>query len=142
MNSKLIKAFTVGAITVGAVTMVYAQPVDIGKREYDNSCAVCHGAGGKGDGPLSVWLKKAPTDLTEIQKNNMGVFPFDRISRIVDGREAVMLHGPREMPVWGRAYSEDAAEYFSEFGSAKDLKSFVRGRIVAMVGYIYTLQKK
>ena len=135
-------AAVLGVALVAAPALGYAQPVDIGKREYDNNCAVCHGSSGKGDGPLGQWLNKAPTDLTKIQKENAGVFPFDRIYRIVDGREAVGLHGPREMPVWGRNYSTDAAGYFAEFGTGKDLESFVRGRIVAMVGYIYSLQEK
>ena len=65
-----------------------AEAEDIGKREYVNRCAVCHGDGGKGDGPLSAVLKIPVSDLTKIQKNNAGVFPFDRLYRVIDGREA------------------------------------------------------
>jgi len=47
------------------------------------------------------------------------------------------------MPVWGREYRDDAAELFRGFGiNPKDVESFVRGRIIALIGYIYTLQAK
>ncbi len=59
------------------------QAVDIGLRDYLNCCAVCHGESGKGDGPLAAQLKTTVSDLTEIQKNNGGVFPFDRLYRVI-----------------------------------------------------------
>ncbi|HVO91227.1 MAG TPA: cytochrome c [Terriglobales bacterium] len=138
----------VGAAAVGMSLIVaprhgYAQqPTDIGKQEYVISCAVCHGDKGKGDGPLVEWLKKPPADLTKIQKNNVGVFPFDRIYEVIDGREAVAAHGPRDMPVWGDTYSTQAAGLMGVFVTTKDLESFTRGRIIALIGYIYTLQAK
>jgi mono/diheme cytochrome c family protein len=115
---------------------------EIGKREYLNNCAVCHGTLGKGDGPFAAQLKKTPADLTKIEKNNLGVFPFDRIYEIIDGREAVAAHGPRDMPVWGDRYSAEAAGLTFGFGTPKDLESFVRGRIIALIGYLYSLQAK
>ncbi len=117
--------------------------VDIGEREYALSCAVCHGNTGKGDGPLVELLKKTPTDLTTIQKNNGGVFPFDKLYAVIDGREIVAAHGPREMAVWGSEFRRDAAELSRGFPlSLLNAESFVRGRIVALIGYIYTLQAK
>lgn len=131
-----------GAALVAAPMLGYAQGVDIGKREYANSCAVCHGTGGKGDGPLATQLKKAVPDLTKIQKNNDGVFAFDRLYDVIDGRQAVEAHGSRDMPVWGNQYSSEAAGLSGGFGTLKDLESFVRGRIIALVGYVYSLQAK
>ena len=90
-----------GAALVAAPVVGHAQDADIGKRQYVNRCAVCHGAAGKGDGPLSALLKIPVSDLTKIQKNNAGVFPFDRLYRVIDGQEMVAAHGPRNMPVWG-----------------------------------------
>jgi mono/diheme cytochrome c family protein len=120
----------------------YGQDTDIGKNEYVLNCAVCHGDKGKGDGPLVALLKKPAADLTKIQKNNSGVFPFDRVYEIIDGREAVAAHGPREMPIWGDKYNNEAAGRMGIWVTTKDLESFVRGRILALVGYIYTLQAK
>ncbi len=152
MKINLINAFAVGAVVAAAAITpvdgyaqapnIDAQNRDIGMREYVNNCAVCHGDLGKGDGPLAVLLKKPVPDLSTIQKNNHAVFPFDRVYGIVDGREQVAAHGPREMPVWGRSFSKKAEGYFLEIVGPKELESFVRGRIVALVGYVYSLQEK
>ena len=144
MKQLRIGTTVLGAALIGAPVLAYAQmAVDIGKREYVLACTVCHGGSGKGDGPLVEYLKKPPTDLTKLQKNNSGVFPFDRLYQVIDGRKAVGAHGPREMPVWGREYREDAAELTRGFGiSPQNAESFVRGRIISLIGYIYTLQVK
>ena len=133
-----------GAALIGAPVFGHAQmPVDIGKREFVLSCAICHGESGKGDGSLVEYLKKRPADLTKIQKNNKGVFPFERLYRTIDGREEVAAHGPREMPIWGRWHAEGVEELTRGFGiSPKDRESYVRGLIIALIGYIYTLQEK
>ena len=138
------RAAGLSAVYIIAPVFSYAQmPVDIGKREYALSCVVCHGDRGKGDGPLVEYLKKPPTDLTRIQKNNSGVFPFDRLYAVIDGRKPVGAHGLREMPVWGREYRDDAADLSRGFGiTRRDAESYVRGRIISLIGYIYTLQEK
>jgi mono/diheme cytochrome c family protein len=127
---------------LGAPVLGHAQDVDIGKQEYSISCAICHGASGKGDGPLAASLKKPAADLTNIAKKNAGVFPFDRLYEVIDGRQAVEAHGPRDMPVWGKEYTLEATGLMFGFGTRKDLESFVRGRIIALIGYVYTLQAK
>jgi mono/diheme cytochrome c family protein len=120
----------------------YAQQgVDIGKHEYATSCAFCHGESGKGDGLFIKYYNKRAADLTVLQKNNFGVFPFDRVYQVIDGRQALAAHGPADMPVWGDTYTMEAQSYVLGL-SSKDLESFVRGRIIALVGYIYTLQAK
>ncbi len=124
------------AALIAAPMLSRGQAVDIGMREYLNHCAVCHGESGKGDGPLAAQLKTTVSDLTAIQKNSGGVFPFDRVYRVIDGREAVGAHGPREMPVWG---SENAVDLTTGFRvNPKELESYVRGRIIALIGYIST----
>ena len=40
-------------------------------------------------------------DLTLIARRAGGVFPRDRIVRIIDGRSVLGAHGSRTMPVWG-----------------------------------------
>ncbi len=57
-----------------------------------------------------------------------------------NGRQAVAAHGPREMPVWGNENEVDITTGFRV--NPKDLESYVRGRIIALIGYIYTLQEK
>ena len=49
-----------------------AQEANYGQAEYLNSCAVCHGPEGKGDGPLAEELMTRPADLTVLSKKNKG----------------------------------------------------------------------
>lgn len=118
----------------------YAQDADIGKQEYFMACATCHGQNGRGDGPLVPWLKKSPADLTKIQKNNKGVFPFERLYNVIDGREEVAAHGPRDMFVWGNVYRREAE--ILGFRSPEARTSYTRGRIIALIGYLSIIQEK
>ena len=97
------------------------QAQDFGQREFNANCAACHGMDAKGRGPVAGFLTKNPPDLTTVAKRNGGVFPMERLYRVVDGTElpegaqAAGPHGNREMPIWGRDYSclfntPDAAE--------------------------------
>lgn len=131
------------SFALGLGSSAFAQEAqDIGRYEYHVSCAVCHGDTGKGDGPLMKYYGKTATDLTTLQKNNFGAFPFDRVYEVVDGRQMVRGHGTSDMPVWGDVYSQRQQSYLFGFGTAKDSESYVRGRIVALIGYIYSLQAK
>lgn len=117
--------------------------LDIGKREYESKCMVCHGPVGKGDGSYSELLKKPASDLTTLKKHNGGVFPVERISAVIDGREYVKEHGGREMPIWGKQYSKEtvaAAEYYVDI--PYDLEMFVRARTLALIDYLNRLQTK
>lgn len=86
------------AVVFLAPQLALADMSSLGKREYESNCASCHGQSGKGDGPLSGYLEKKPTDLTQTMKNNNGVFPFSLMTKIIDGRQAIALHGTRDMP--------------------------------------------
>jgi len=142
MTQLRIGAALFGAVLISVQVPGYAQVADIGKQEYSNSCAVCHGDNGKGAGPLAEFLNKKVPDLTMLAKNNSGLFSFDRVYWVIDGRQIVAAHGPRDMPVWGDRYKTDAAQRSFEFIDPKQLESFVRGRIIALIGYIYSLQVK
>jgi len=86
---------------------VWAKDWDRGEIEYKSRCAVCHGIDAKGNGPLAAQLKTAPADLTRLAKKNeknRGVFPQSAVNEIIDGRQEVEAHGPRDMPVWGYQY--------------------------------------
>jgi len=119
---------------------------DPGKREYLNSCAACHGASGKlaaGEGAGVEFLKSTPTDLTTLSKKNGGVFPFERVLTVIDGRQAVKSHGSRDMPIWGDRYNRDsvkAAEYYVDV--PYDMEMYTRARIHALIDYIHRLQAK
>jgi mono/diheme cytochrome c family protein len=150
MNSKLIKAFTVGVIAVGAATMTYAQQsslagknFDRGKYEYEAHCAVCHGLSGEGSGPFAQLLKSSTVvpNITELSKKNNGVFPFMHVYETIDGTQSLTAHGPRQMPVWGPRYKSEVGESFYDDFRA-DAEAFARARILALTEYIYRLQAK
>jgi mono/diheme cytochrome c family protein len=140
-----MKIAVLGATLLAVSFPGHAQTGGDGKREYLNSCAICHGDSGKGDGLVAAFLKAPPSDLTVIRKNNMGVFPFGRIYAIIDGRTAIPAHGPRDMPVWGDRfgkYDAEQAELALRFGIYTDPEVFVRDRISALIRYISGLQAK
>lgn len=113
-----------------------AQEMSYGQAEYLNSCAVCHGTRGKGDGPMADELQKRPADLTRLSDKNGGVFPALRVYATIDGRFVVPAHGDRDMPIWGRQFlEEDRETYGQEEGEAISSQ-----RIEKLTRYIETLQ--
>jgi mono/diheme cytochrome c family protein len=104
-----------------------------GAYAYRTHCATCHGADGKGDGPLAENLRFHPPDLTLIAKRNGGEFPVDKVHRIVDGRRPLKGHGGPDMPVWGDAFKDADTGY-------DDAR--VREKIRSVVDYVRTLQVK
>jgi mono/diheme cytochrome c family protein len=111
----------------------------IGSDEYRIACLNCHGAEGKGDGPMADLLTKKPSDLTVLAKTNGGEYPFLDVYHIIDGRVTVPGHGEREMPIWGARYAE---EDYERYGTAFGSEDVVRGRILQIVYFIQTLQVK
>lgn len=145
MKQECARAMVLGAALAAVPVETYAQRLDIGKREYVNSCAVCHGDNGRGDGPIVGYLKTAPTDLTIIQKNNKGVFPFGRVYEVIDGRTAIAAHGPRDMPIWGdrfKKYNSEIAELALKYNTLIDSETFARDRVLTLIRYISILQVK
>jgi mono/diheme cytochrome c family protein len=54
-------------IIIGSGSYASAQD-DVGKMQYQSSCAACHGIDAKGGGPVSKELKTRPADLTALAK--------------------------------------------------------------------------
>jgi mono/diheme cytochrome c family protein len=108
-----------------------------GEAEYLNSCAVCHGLEGMGDGPLTEILMKRPADLTRISDRNGGTFPYARVFAVIDGRFLVPSHGEREMPVWGRQFLVDDVDLYGPAGG----EIVTTERIHSLAGYIESLQR-
>lgn len=117
-----------------------AQDASIGQIEYMNSCAQCHGPAGKGDGPMVSFLSGSMPDITGIQAANGGVFPVASVYAVIDGSEAGGAHGSREMPAWGQRYMAGAPKELGFFDAPGDAEALTRGRILALIEYISTLQ--
>lgn len=132
-------AIAAGALVLGGTAL--SQPrADLGRFEYESNCVACHGAEGRGDGYFAQFLKLPLPDLTTVSQRNGGVFPADRMQRIIDGREDIKGHGPRQMPIWGAHYNERAHEYYK--GTAYDPEVYTRVRVLALVDYLYALQNR
>ena len=125
------------ALALAAAGAAEAQPtMSPGEREYMESCASCHGASGEGDGPLAELMTVEVPDLTQIAKNNDGVFPVQDIFMIIDGRSGIRGHG-YPMPVWGRRYEAEAVETYGLFGA----EAVVRGRILELTYHLQSIQE-
>lgn len=132
----------VAVAVLAALSTVIGAADDIGKREYDNNCAACHGVTGKGNGPYAGIINTPVPDITILQKSNGGVFPYDRVYQMIDGREDVKAHGTRDMPIWGNEYNAKATAYYSDYLRDYSSEGFIRGRILALINYVYSLQEK
>ncbi len=148
--TKVGAAFAIILIATGLSSTAHSQDTDQGKLQYQSGCAPCHGIDGKGGGPVSSQLKVPPADLTVLSKKNNGVFPFDSVYEIIDGRKAVAAHGTREMPIWGDRYSPDVVGQLnvwprinpSEIHPSIDPEAIVRLRILAVIDYLNRIQQK
>lgn len=98
------RLIAVAVLISGCSIPLRAQEMSYGETEFLNSCAVCHGSGGRGDGPLAEELRSAPTDLTLLAEKNGGEFPYRHVLATIDGRYVVPGHGERDMPVWGHQF--------------------------------------
>lgn len=114
-----------------------AQQMSNGQQEYLNSCAVCHGVDGRGDGPMADVLRKRPANLTTLTRRNGGEFPYWRVYATIDGRGLVPEHGERDMPIWGNQFLPDDVKKYGPYGG----EAVTTERIQNLAGYVKTLQR-
>lgn len=115
--------------------------VGLGRVDFRENCASCHGLSGKGDGPVHSFLVKPPADLTTIAQRHGGKFPQELMWEVIDGRWAAEVgpHGSREMPVWG---SEFKARAMTMPGDSPRTAAWAsRNRIVSLLKYLETIQQ-
>jgi mono/diheme cytochrome c family protein len=128
----LAAAFAV-ACAFGGSSGETSQAVERGAAAFAQRCAVCHGAGGAGDGPAAAALDPPPADLRRIAARRGGVFPEAQIQRIIDGRDPILAHGSREMPIWGKRMP-------AVLGGGLGAEGERRGQIKLLVEYLKTIQ--
>ena len=119
----VVKWLIITGLAAGFAVVAQAEEFDIGKSEFQSSCASCHGTDAKGKGPVSDQLKISPPDLTMLAKSNNGVFPATAVYETINGLKTIPAHGTREMPIWG-------------------FDVMVRNRITAIVDYLSRIQEK
>lgn len=101
-----------------------------GAELYRTHCAVCHGEGARGNGPMAATMRRPPADLTRYTGRNGGVFPGEQLRRVIDGRD-VPSHGPGDMPVWGAVFRRATGDA----GQAQ-------ARIEALVAFLESVQAR
>jgi mono/diheme cytochrome c family protein len=94
-------------------------------------CASCHGADGKGNGPVAPALNSKPADLTTIAERNGGTFPAQRMRTIIAGDEIIIAHGSREMPIWGPIFHQ--VEWDQDLGEV---------RLQNVIKYLQSIQQR
>jgi mono/diheme cytochrome c family protein len=103
----LRKTTFVFAVVVGAIVALSLAPpagaADLanGKKVYADSCARCHGAGGKGDGAMAAYLDPKPSNFTD--KALMG-------QRTDAQLKEVILQGKGAMPSYKDQMSEEVVD--------------------------------
>ena len=75
-----------------------------GAEDFAAFCSGCHGAGGKGDGPMAGELAHRPADLTRLAARNGGEFPKLRVMA----------------KIWGYTGGHDGAAVMPNFGPLLD----------------------
>lgn len=134
----LLSTAVLAAPFIGVPAAALAQQTASGADEFQNSCAVCHGEDGRGDGPLAKVLTVKPPDLTQLSKRNDGVFPIEGVTETIDGRKQIAGHGTRAMPVWGTRYEAEVGRQYGPYGS----EAAVKTRIYVLVRYLQSIQEK
>jgi hypothetical protein len=139
------KWLIITSLTAGFAAAAQAEDFDIGKWEFQSSCASCHGTDGKGKGPVSEQLKVPPPDLTMLAKNNNGVFPTNAVYETINGLKTIPTHGTREMPIWGYRFNpiinlpHIVDPSYDVLDPSRELREFVvRTRILARLSESYS----
>ena len=149
MVKSAVKCLIITGLATGFAAAAQAEDFDVGKSEFQASCASCHGADARGKGPVSGQLKTAPADLTILAKNNNGVFPTNTIYEVIDGMKTIPAHGTREMPIWGERFNPIInlphyvdPSYWQKAGPEQSPEVVVRKRILSVVDYLGRIQQK
>ena len=92
-----------------------ARAADSARETFVDVCSICHGVGGKGDGPSAAGLNPRPADFTDCavmqKQSDATLFTIIKRGGQGAGRSTVM-------PAWGDSLPD---------GQIRDLVSVVRG---------------
>ena len=115
---------------IGTIDVLHAQPEENpGRNEFFVLRLLPRGIG-KGRWTRAKSLSPPPSDLTRLSEANNGVFPVSRVHEVIDGRIERLIHGTRDMPVWGDRYMQEMTSKESrDFVSKEWNEAIVRRRI-------------
>ena len=104
-----------------------------GAEIYQRFCSSCHGESAHGDGPVAATLAVDVPDLTQLYRRYGNRFPAMELREIIDGRNIVIAHGARTMPVWGY-------EFWWEDGADVEAEATARATIDKLLDYLRAIQ--
>jgi mono/diheme cytochrome c family protein len=113
-----------------ATQPVSATSLASGAGMYGSYCADCHGADGKGNGPITPTLRVSPPDLTKLAKQNRGTYPAGHVFQAIKWGGGVYRPRSKVMPVWGAQ--------LKQVSSNDDAK--LSARIMDLTNYVESLQ--
>ena len=113
-------------------------PAVTGRADFKAFCAGCHGAEGRGDGPLAGDLPVRPADLTGIAARTGGVFPRVAVMSTIDGYTRRDQHGS-VMPEMGPLIEEGDLVLVDTGGG---VMTPTPARLVALADYLEAIQER
>jgi len=131
MRTLLTTLFIMAAWSIPAQAQVFE--VYSGEETYFRFCASCHGESAEGDGPVAANLSILVPDLTRLRQRQGTKLNEDTLRRIIDGRDVVVSHGTRIMPVWG-------FEFWVEEGADDAAEKSVKTIIQNLIDYLMSIQ--
>lgn len=105
-----------------------------GARLFAENCAACHGATGKGDGPIADDFGRPPADLTQLSKWDEG-FDRARVLSVIDGYTRVR-EGVHRMPEFGAMLQGETVPF-----EVDGVMSPVPRPLAALVIYLESIQE-
>ena len=133
----LCKAIVMVSVILSA--NVSAQPGPFGLADYSGAeifqrfCSSCHGSDAHGNGPVAPTLAVAVPDLTTLYRRYGNRFPAEALRETIDGRNLVIAHGQRTMPVWGY-------EFWWEDGADSEAEATARTVIDKLIQFLQSVQ--
>ena len=101
-----------------------------GKETFQQSCAICHGDRGRGNGPAASALTPRPADLSMMTKRN-GTFPAAHIEAVLKGVDPTGAH-TNVMMMWRALFLADA----------NGDEAVASARVNSLVKFIESIQRK
>lgn len=112
-----------------------SQPVSVGRAAFTENCSSCHGAQGRGDGPMSVFVSTGVPNLRQLRQRSGGEFPktyvIEVVTRISDLHDDIVA-----MPDFGTLLGASPTVYMAADGQRIKTDS----TILAIVDYLESVQ--
>lgn len=125
----------VAALAVAACAQEEMPQASEGRELFMEYCAVCHGADGKGNGPMAAAMDQSPSDLTVLAAQNGGQLDVVPILSKIDGYALGGSTGP-SMPQFGDLFRGDLVPLDTGDG----VMTPTPRKLVALVEYIESIQ--